>query len=149
MEQIVRSALERMEESKGGDAHPSTARDQSEEDQELIEVLEEARARILVIGVGGAGNNTATRLKEEGIEGAEVVAVNTDAQDLVACKADRKVLIGYELTRGLGAGGDPRIGEEAAKEDIDKIKEVVEGADMVFVTCGLGGGTGTGAAPVI
>jgi len=150
LEQIVKSALERMEEEvKGGEAPPHRDRSQSEEDQELMEVLEEARAKILVVGVGGAGNNTATRLKEEGIEGAEIVAVNTDAQDLVACKADRKVLIGYELTRGLGAGGDPRIGEEAAKEDIDKIKEVVEGADMVFVTCGLGGGTGTGAAPVI
>lgn len=99
--------------------------------------------------MGGAGNNTATRLKEEGIGGAEVIAINTDAQDLVSCKADRKVLIGYELTRGLGAGGDPRVGEEAAKEDMEKIKEVVEGADMVFVTCGLGGGTGTGAAPII
>ncbi|WP_456482566.1 cell division protein FtsZ [Methanopyrus sp.] len=146
MEQIVKNALERVEREQGGDDPPSRGTD---DDQELMEVLERARARILVVGVGGAGNNTATRLKEEGIEGAEVIAVNTDAQDLVSCKADQKVLIGYELTRGLGAGGDPRVGEEAAKEDVEKIKEVVEGADMVFVTCGLGGGTGTGAAPVI
>ncbi|WP_456482846.1 cell division protein FtsZ [Methanopyrus kandleri] len=146
MEQIVKNALERVEREQGGDDPPSL---ETDDDQELMEVLERARARIVVLGVGGAGNNTATRLKEEGIEGAEVVAINTDAQDLVSCKADRKVLIGYELTRGLGAGGDPRVGEEAAKEDMEKIKEVVEGADMVFVTCGLGGGTGTGAAPII
>jgi len=146
LEQIVKNALERVEREQGGDDPPSL---ETDDDQELMEVLERARARIVVLGVGGAGNNTATRLKEEGIEGAEVVAINTDAQDLVSCKADRKVLIGYELTRGLGAGGDPRVGEEAAKEDMEKIKEVVEGADMVFVTCGLGGGTGTGAAPII
>ncbi|AAM02034.1 cell division protein FtsZ [Methanopyrus kandleri] len=147
MEQIVKNALERVEREQGGDDPPSSRG--TDDDQELMEVLERARARILVVGVGGAGNNTATRLKEEGIGGAEVIAINTDAQDLVSCKADRKVLIGYELTRGLGAGGDPRVGEEAAKEDMEKIKEVVEGADMVFVTCGLGGGTGTGAAPII
>ncbi|WP_457614579.1 cell division protein FtsZ [Methanopyrus sp.] len=147
MEQIVKNALERVEREQGGDDSPSSRG--TDDDQELMEVLERARARILVVGVGGAGNNTATRLKEEGVEGAEVIAINTDAQDLVSCKADRKVLIGYELTRGLGAGGDPRVGEEAAKEDMEKIREVIEGADMVFVTCGLGGGTGTGAAPII
>ncbi|WP_457620229.1 cell division protein FtsZ [Methanopyrus sp.] len=147
MEQIVKNALERLEREQGGDDPPSSRG--TDDDKELMEVLERARARILVVGVGGAGNNTATRLKEEGVEGAEVIAINTDAQDLVSCKADRKVLIGYELTRGLGAGGDPRVGEEAAKEDMEKIKEVIEGADMVFVTCGLGGGTGTGAAPII
>ncbi len=152
MEQIVKEALERLEREEERPApRPSHGRDlqPSEDDEELVKILEEARARIVVIGVGGAGNNTVTRLKEAGIEGAEVVAVNTDAQDLLAAKADRKILIGYDLTRGLGAGGDPKIGEEAAKEDLEKIRDVVKDADMVFVTCGLGGGTGTGAAPVI
>ncbi len=153
MEQIVKEALERLEreEERPAAPRPSHGRDTppSEDDEELVKILEEARARIVVIGVGGAGNNTVTRLKEAGIEGAEVVAVNTDAQDLLAAKADRKILIGYDLTRGLGAGGDPKIGEEAAKEDLEKIRDVVKDADMVFVTCGLGGGTGTGAAPVI
>ncbi len=153
MEQIVKEALERLEreEERPAAPRPPHGRDTppSEDDEELVKILEEARARIVVIGVGGAGNNTVTRLKEAGIEGAEVVAVNTDAQDLLAAKADRKILIGYDLTRGLGAGGDPKIGEEAAKEDLEKIRDVVKDADMVFVTCGLGGGTGTGAAPVI
>ncbi|NPB02601.1 MAG: cell division protein FtsZ [Methanopyri archaeon] len=153
MEQIVKEALERLEreEERPTAPRPPHGRDTppSEDDEELVKILEEARARIVVIGVGGAGNNTVTRLKEAGIEGAEVVAVNTDAQDLLAAKADRKILIGYDLTRGLGAGGDPKIGEEAAKEDLEKIRDVVKDADMVFVTCGLGGGTGTGAAPVI
>jgi len=153
LEQIVKEALERLEreEERPAAPRPPHGRDTppSEDDEELVKILEEARARIVVIGVGGAGNNTVTRLKEAGIEGAEVVAVNTDAQDLLAAKADRKILIGYDLTRGLGAGGDPKIGEEAAKEDLEKIRDVVKDADMVFVTCGLGGGTGTGAAPVI
>jgi len=114
----------------------------------LEEILEKIRAKIIVIGVGGAGNNTITRLKEEGIDGAETIAVNTDAQDLFHCIADRKILIGKELTKGLGAGNDPSIGEAAARENFEEIREATK-ADMVFITCGLGGGTGTGAAPVI
>ncbi|MEM5871447.1 MAG: cell division protein FtsZ [Candidatus Aenigmatarchaeota archaeon] len=118
-------------------------------DEELRKILESKKAEIKVIGVGGAGGNTISRLTQIGIVGAETIAVNTDAQDLLYTDADTKVLIGKELTGGLGAGADPKIGAEAAKESKDDIKKVVEGADMVFVTCGLGGGTGTGAAPIV
>tara|TARA_B100000315_G_C14539563_1_gene570186 strand:- start:774 stop:1730 length:957 start_codon:yes stop_codon:yes gene_type:complete len=90
-----------------------------------------------------------SRLSEVGIEGAEILAVNTDAQDLLYTHADKKVLIGRELTGGLGAGSVPQIGEEAAKESTDELKKAIEGADMVFITCGLGGGTGTGSIPII
>ena len=107
------------------------------------------RARIVVVGVGGAGQNTITRLTEMGIQGALTVAVNTDAKHLTIGKADRKILIGRELTRGLGAGGYPEIGRKAAEESRNELKEVLEGADLVFVCCGEGGGTGTGASPVI
>ncbi len=118
-------------------------------DAELEELLSKHRATIKVIGCGGAGNNTITRISEVGIAGAETIAINTDAQDLLYTTADRKILIGKELTHGLGAGSDPRIGEEAAKESEHDVKEALTGADLVFVTCGLGGGTGTGSAPVV
>ncbi len=118
-------------------------------DEELVMVLEELTTVIRVIGCGGGGSNTIDRLAECGIQGAELFAINTDAQHLLHINADRRFLIGRRTTRGLGAGSLPAIGEEAALEDIDEIKASVEGADMVFVTCGLGGGTGTGASPVV
>jgi cell division protein FtsZ len=118
-------------------------------DEELKKLLETKKARIRVVGAGGAGNNTITRMAEVGIIGAETIAINTDAQDLLYSDADQKVLIGKELTGGLGAGGDPKIGAEAAKESREDIKKVLEGSDLVFITCGLGGGTGTGSAPII
>lgn len=118
-------------------------------DRELEQVLEQARARIIVVGCGGAGCNTVARIMEVGIRGADTIAVNTDAQDLLYTTADRKVLIGRDVTYGLGAGNDPEKGEKAAREDENLIKEQVHGADMVFVTCGLGGGTGTGSVPVV
>jgi len=120
-----------------------------EADEQLRKLLEEKKAEIKVVGVGGAGGNTISRMMQVGIVGAETIAMNTDAQDLLYTDADVKVLLGRELTGGLGAGADPRIGAEAAKETKDEIKKKLEGADMVFVTCGLGGGTGTGASPVI
>ncbi len=118
-------------------------------DQDLDEVLRQLQTVISVIGVGGGGSNTINRMMEEGIHGAKLVAVNTDAQHLVRTKADKKILIGKVRTHGLGAGSIPQIGEEAAVETETEIKKAVEGCDMVFITAGLGGGTGTGAAPII
>jgi cell division protein FtsZ len=118
-------------------------------DAELEEVLAKQRASIKVIGCGGGGNNTIKRICEVGIMGAATVAINTDAQDLLYTTADKKLLIGREVTKGLGAGSNPKIGEEAAKENEHDIKTAIMGADMVFITCGLGGGTGTGSAPVV
>lgn len=118
-------------------------------DQELEELLKTQSAKIKVIGVGGGGNNSLSRMKEIGIRGGELIAVNTDAQDLLYANADQKILLGKELTQGLGAGSNPKVGEEAAKESESDIKKKIAGADMVFITCGLGGGTGTGAAPEI
>ncbi len=111
--------------------------------------LKAGKANIKVIGVGGCGCNTVTWLSNKGINGATIYGVNTDALHLSVTKADEKILIGKELTRGLGAGGRPNTGREAAKEAIVDIKKAVSGADMVFVLSGMGGGTGTGAAPVI
>ena len=119
------------------------------EDEELRKILESRKAEIKVVGVGGSGNNTISRLMQVGIVGAETVAVNTDAQDLLYTDADRKILIGREITSGLGAGADPKMGMEAAKESREEIKKALEGADLVFIACGLGGGTGTGAAPIV
>ncbi len=109
----------------------------------------ETLARIKVIGAGGSGNHAVTRMVEEKIRGVEFVAVNCDAQDLHQSKAHTKVHIGKNVTRGLGAGMNPELGRQAAEESRDEIQAMVKDADMVFVTCGLGGGTGTGAAPVI
>ncbi len=106
-------------------------------------------AVIKVIGVGGGGSNAVNRMIDAGVRGVEFIAVNTDAQALTVCDADVKIHIGGTITRGLGAGAEPRIGREAAEESREELKEAVRGADMVFVTAGEGGGTGTGAAPVI
>lgn len=121
---------------------------ESEVDQELRKLLESRKANIKILGAGGAGGNTISRLMQVGIVGAEAIAINTDAQDLLYTDADLKILIGKEITGGLGAGADPKVGEEAAKESKNDIKKVLEGSDMVFLTCGLGGGTGTGALPM-
>ena len=118
----------------------------------LLEIMSneaESSAKIIVIGVGGAGNNAVNRMVEETIGGVEFVGVNTDKQALTLCKAPTVLQIGEKITKGLGAGAQPEVGQKAAEESIEDVKQIMEGADMVFVTCGMGGGTGTGAAPVI
>jgi cell division protein FtsZ len=107
------------------------------------------KAKIVVVGCGGAGSNSVTRLTEMGIQGAYTVALNTDAKALAVAKADKKILIGKELTKGLGCGGYPEIGKKAAEESRNEIKEAIEGADLVFAIAGLGKGTGTGSIPVV
>ena len=113
------------------------------------ENLFESQATIKVIGVGGAGSNAVNRMIAEGVEGVQFVTMNTDAQALSQSRADVKLQLGDELTRGLGAGGDPQIGERAALESERDIEAILDGSDMVFITAGMGGGTGTGAAPVV
>lgn len=114
-----------------------------------FETSVDALATIKVIGVGGGGNNAVNRMIEHGVQGVEFIAVNTDAQALNLSKAEVKMQIGGKLTRGLGAGANPEVGKKAAEESKEQIEEALHGADMVFVTAGMGGGTGTGAAPVI
>ena len=109
----------------------------------------EAAARIIVIGVGGGGNNAVNRMIDEQIAGVEFIAINTDKQALQLCKALTLMQIGEKLTKGLGAGAQPEVGEKAAEESEEDISAALKGADMVFVTCGMGGGTGTGATPVV
>lgn len=109
----------------------------------------ENAARIIVVGIGGAGNNAVNRMIDENIEGVEFIGINTDKQALQFCKAPTLMQIGEKLTKGLGAGAKPEVGEKAAEENADDITNAFKGADMVFVTCGMGGGTGTGAAPVV
>ncbi len=132
-----------------GDQSNESPQSLSDIDEELEKILSKQRAKIKVIGAGGAGNNTINRMTEVGIAGAESIAINTDAQDLLYCNATKKVLIGKELTSGLGAGSIPQVGEEAARESEREVKDALKGADMVFLTCGLGGGTGTGSLPVV
>ena len=118
----------------------------------MLEIMSneaESSAKIIVIGVGGAGNNAVNRMVEEAIGGVEFVGVNTDKQALTLCKAPTVLQIGEKIPKGLGAGAQPEVGQKAAEESIEEVKQLMEGADMVFVTCGMGGGTGTGAAPVI
>src|SRR6266487_3036912 len=106
-------------------------------------------ALIKVVGVGGGGSNAVNRMVDAGLSGCEFIAINTDAQALLMCDADVKMPIGSEATRGLGAGADPSVGQAAAEESRDELKEALKGADMIFVTAGEGGGTGTGAAPIL
>ena len=118
----------------------------------MLEIMtneSESSAKIIVVGVGGAGNNAVNRMIDENIGGVEFIGINTDGQALKVCKAPTAIQIGEKLTKGLGAGAQPEIGEKAAEENIDELTQAIKGADMVFVTCGMGGGTGTGAAPVV
>ena len=122
------------------------------EDKTLLEIKTneaEAAAKIIVVGVGGAGNNAVNRMIDENICGVEFIGINTDKQALKLCKAPTAIQIGEKLTKGLGAGAQPEVGEKAAEENVEELTEALKGADMVFVTCGMGGGTGTGAAPVV
>lgn len=118
-------------------------------DQELAELIKKQAAKIKVVGIGGGGNNSLNRMGEVGIKGGELIAINTDAQDLLYTNSNHKILIGKESTQGLGAGSNPKVGEEAAKESESEIKKKLSNSDMIFITCGMGGGTGTGAAPVV
>ena len=118
---------------------------------EIIKINDdtEASAKIIVVGVGGAGNNAVNRMIDENIGGVEFIGINTDKQALKLCKAPTALQIGEKLTKGLGAGAKPEVGEKAAEENTEELTQALKGADMVFVTCGMGGGTGTGAAPVV
>ena len=118
----------------------------------MVEIKDErdsGTCRIIVVGVGGAGNNAIDRMICEGVAGVEFISINTDKQQLISCTAPTCIQIGEKLTKGLGAGAKPEVGEKAAEESREDIMAALSGADMVFVTCGMGGGTGTGAAPVV
>ena len=113
------------------------------------QIFADSPARIKVLGVGGGGCNAVNRMIEEGIQGVEFMAINTDAQALMLCQAPVRLRIGEKMTKGLGSGGDPEVGAKAADESTDEIATVVDGADMIFITAGMGGGTGTGACPIV
>jgi cell division protein FtsZ len=121
----------------------------SQDDEELLKFIEAAKPKIYIVGSGGSGSNTISRMIDTNIDGATLVAMNTDAQHLVKIKSQRKLLLGKKATKGLGAGSDPKLGEEATHESKEDIRHMLSDAQLVFVTCGLGGGTGTGSAPII
>lgn len=146
MRSIVNQTIERMQVNE---QQQQGQRVMTAKDEELLRLLESSKAKISVIGCGGGGNNAIQRMYEIGVEGAVNIALNTDAQALLNIGADDKILIGKEVTRGLGAGSNPSVGEAAAKESEEELKNVIGNSDLVFVTCGLGGGTGTGSAPTV
>ncbi|MHB1932254.1 MAG: cell division protein FtsZ [Thermoplasmata archaeon] len=146
MRPLAQEIIARLPPETTGRARPIPA---SSDDAELEAVLATLKTNIKVVGCGGGGSNTINRISEEGLSGAEMVACNTDAQHLLTVHANRKILLGRRLTRGLGAGALPEIGEKAAKEAEEELREVLKNSDMVFITLGLGGGTGTGSAPVV
>lgn len=151
MKSIIEEALARNVSTKGPvmpapAAPPYTA---SADDEDLMKILESLKVNIKIFGCGGGGSNTINRMVDEGITGAEMFAANTDARHLHVIHAPKKILLGKRLTRGLGAGANPKIGEESAREAEEDLKRLITGADILFVTCGMGGGTGTGSAPYI
>ncbi len=148
MKSIVEEALTRAE-MENAEGQKSQKKEIGETDEDLFEILKELKTTIRVFGCGGGGSNTIQRIIEEGIEGVNLFALNTDAQHLFYIHANNKILIGRKRTKGLGSGSIPQIGEDAAKESEETIRAAVDGSDMVFITCGLGGGTGTGASPVV
>lgn len=147
MKSLVDNVLAVAEEAQA--KKPEGFRSLTAEDEELQKILLGLKTNIKIIGCGGGGSNTINRLAEAGIVGAELYAANTDAQHLLMTKAPHKILLGRRVTRGLGAGALPQVGEEAAREAEEELKHALVDSDIVFVTCGLGGGTGTGAAPFV
>jgi cell division protein FtsZ len=125
------------------------ANDDLSDDEEILKFIEETKQKIYIVGSGGSGSNTLDRLFELGTTGSSLLAMNTDARHLLKTRANKKIIIGKKISRGRGAGSNPAIGEKAAKESVEDIKEALNDASLVFITCGLGGGTGTGSAPVI
>lgn len=144
MKNVINKALKRVK-----DSATAAPKKRQQRDSDLENMLLKNKVRVSVVGIGGGGGNTIQRMSEIGIEGAETFCINTDAQDLLKVNADRKILIGKKLTRGLGSGSDPQVGESAARESLEELNELIEGTDLLFITCGLGGGTGTGASPII
>ncbi len=149
MKSLVKKALRADEEKERKKRSIIDLKEPGINDRELEELVKKTKIRITVLGTGGGGNNTIRRCKDEGIKDVGLVAINTDAQQLLSTKADKKVLIGKKRTRGLGAGSRPEIGEEAAHENETQLKNLVDSSNIVIITAGLGGGTGTGSAPVI
>jgi cell division protein FtsZ len=162
LKSIIKDALERTQDTGGQETSPVMPVAAEEptpqsimtpkamaEDEELRRVLAGLKTNIKIVGAGGGGSNTINRIVEEGIVGADLFAMNSDAQHLLTVHSPHKILIGRRSTRGLGAGSRPQVGREAALEAEEEVRAALQGADMVFITCGLGGGTGTGAAPVI
>ncbi len=146
MKSLIDSAMTAAEQEQQKKA-PEAFRSLTAEDEELQKILQGLKTNIKIIGCGGGGSNTINRLAEAGIIGADLFAANTDAQHLLMTRAPHKILLGRRVTRGLGAGALPQVGEEAAREAEQEIKAALKDADIVFITCGLGGGTGTGSAP--
>src|SRR5712664_1068823 len=149
MDSIVREVVSRSGVQPRLPESPTQTMGVGAEDAELERILASLRTNIKILGIGGGGTNTIDRLVEAGIIGAELYAANTDAQHLLTIRAPHKILLGRRVTRGLGAGALPQVGEEAAREAEEEIRAALQGADMVFLTCGLGGGTGTGGAPYV
>src|SRR3990170_7459130 len=149
MDSIVREVVARTGGEPRVPESPTQGVGVGTQDAELERILASLRTNIKIIGIGGGGCNTVDRLVEAGIVGAELYACNTDAQHLLTIRSPHKVLLGRRVTRGLGAGALPQVGEEAAREAADELRAVLQGSDMVFLTCGLGGGTGTGGAPIV
>jgi len=146
MKSLIDSVMTAAEQEQQKKA-PEAFRSLTAEDEELQKILQGLKTNIKIIGCGGGGSNTINRLAEAGIIGADLFAANTDAQHLLMTRAPHKILLGRRVTRGLGAGALPQVGEEAAREAEQEIKAALKDADIVFITCGLGGGTGTGSAP--
>ncbi|MEM4359989.1 MAG: cell division protein FtsZ [Candidatus Bilamarchaeaceae archaeon] len=130
-------------------ALPQAKEEELSDDEEILKFLKETEQKIYVVGAGGSGTNTLDRLFEMGIKGATLIGMNTDAKHLLRIRANKKIILGKKITGGRGAGSNPAVGEEAAKESLNEIKDALKDASMVFVTCGMGGGTGTGSAPII
>jgi len=134
---------------EGYESQTTTPTNNNNVDNEVLEFLAKSKANIKVVGLGGSGCNTVSRLYAMGIKDVELIAMNTDAQSLLLTKAHKKIILGRKLCRGLGAGNNPTLGKEAAKESAEEIRKAIEDADLLFITCGLGGGTGTGSIPVV
>src|SRR5208282_3680601 len=151
MKSIIQEAIAKHQENQSlvEEKKPTAPAYASADDAALAKLAETLKVNIRVVGCGGGGSNTINRCTEEGIQGAEMCAINTDAKHLLTVHAGRKVLIGVRTTKGLGAGARPEVGEEAARENESEIRQFLQGANLVFVTAGMGGGTGTGSAHVV